>query len=289
MLNILLFLSFILQPSEKEARRLFQQIIFGLEYLHINGVSHRDLKPENILLDQDKNVKICDFGLSNKMKDGNFLYSSCGSPNYAAPELINGKSYNGALIDIWSSGVILYTILTGQLPFNEKQANKLYQKIRECKYTIPKTVPDAAKDLITRMLQKNPLDRITIDEIKQHKWFNNKLNLFQVIDNNRFIYGNRNKFDKEIVTQMVESEKINPEKVSEEEMRELLRQKDERSHDLRVVYDFLQTQKIESSFKEKKSKLKSKYFYFLKYLFQMMSIFSKEENYQLKVKQQQIN
>ena len=94
MLNILLFLSFILQPSEKEARRLFQQIIFGLEYLHINGVSHRDLKPENILLDQDKNVKICDFGLSNKMKDGNFLYSSCGSPNYAAPELINGKSYN---------------------------------------------------------------------------------------------------------------------------------------------------------------------------------------------------
>ena len=289
MLNILLFLSFILQPSEKEARRLFQQIIFGLEYLHINGVSHRDLKPENILLDQDKNVKICDFGLSNKMKDGNFLYSSCGSPNYAAPELINGKSYNGALIDIWSSGVILYTILTGQLPFNEKQANKLYQKIRECKYTIPKTVPDAAKDLITRMLQKNPLDRITIDEIKQHKWFNNKLNLFQVIDNNRFIYGNRNKFDKEILTQMVESEKINPEKVSEEEMRELLRQKDERSHDLRVVYDFLQTQKIESSFKEKKSKLKSKYFYFLKYLFQMMSIFSKEENYQLKVKQQQIN
>jgi len=226
--------------------------------LHINGVSHRDLKPENILLDQDKNVKICDFGLSNKMKDGNFLYSSCGSPNYAAPELINGKCYNGALIDIWSSGVILYTILTGQLPFNEKQANKLYQKIRECKYTIPKTVPDAAKDLITRMLQKNPLDRITIDEIKQHKWFNNKLSLFQVIDNNRFIYGNRNKFDKEILTQMVESEKINPEKVSEEEMRELLRQKDERSHDLRVVYDFLQTQKIESSFKEKKSKLKSK-------------------------------
>ena len=258
MLFILLFLSFILQPSEKEARRLFQQIIFGLEYLHINGVSHRDLKPENILLDQDKNVKICDFGLSNKMKDGNFLYSSCGSPNYAAPELINGKCYNGALIDIWSSGVILYTILTGQLPFNEKQANKLYQKIRECKYTIPKTVPDAAKDLITRMLQKNPLDRITIDEIKQHKWFNNKLSLFQVIDNNRFIYGNRNKFDKEILTKMVESEKINPEKVSEEEMRELLRQKDERSHDLRVVYDFLQTQKIESSFKEKKSKLKSK-------------------------------
>ena len=226
--------------------------------MHVNGVSHRDLKPENVLLDKDGNVKLADFGLSNKMKDGNFLYSSCGSPNYAAPELINGKCYNGAAIDIWSSGVILYTILTGQLPFNEKQANKLYQKIRECKYTIPKTVPEGARDLIIRMLQKNPLDRITIAEIKQHKWFNHKLSLFQIIDNQRFIYGNRNKFDKDIIKQMTESAKINPEKMNEEQMMELFKQQNERSHDLRVVYDFLQTQKTEDSFKEKKAKLKSK-------------------------------
>ena len=73
------------------------------------------------MLDKDGNVKLADFGLSNKMKDGNFLYSSCGSPNYAAPELINGKCYNGVLIDIWSSGVILYTILTGQLPFKSQK------------------------------------------------------------------------------------------------------------------------------------------------------------------------
>ena len=137
-----------------------------------------------------------------------------------------------------------------------------------CKYTIPKTVPDAAKDLITRMLQKNPLDRITISEIKQHKWFNNKLSLFQIIDNQRFIYGNRNKFDRDIVKQMTESEKINPEKISEEEMLELFKIKDAKSHDLRVVYDFLQTQKIEKLFKEKKAKLKSKkiYFYLLYYI-----------------------
>ena len=179
------------------------------------------------------------------------LYSSCGSPNYAAPELINGKCYNGALIDIWSSGVILYTILTGQLPFNEKQANKLYQKIRECKYTIPKTVSEAARDLIGRMLQKNPLDRITISEIKQHRWFN-------IIDNQRFIYGNRNKFDMDIIKQMVENEKINPEKITQEEMVELFKQKNEKSHDLKVIYDFLQTEKTEKLFKEKKAKLKSK-------------------------------
>ena len=125
------------------------------------------------------------------MKDGIFLYSSCGSPNYAAPELINGKYYNGCSIDIWSCGVILYTLLTGTLPFNEKQTNKLYQKIRECKYVLPENITDSAKDLIFRMLQKNPLDRITIPEIKQHKWFSNKLSLFQVIDNAKYIYGSR--------------------------------------------------------------------------------------------------
>ena len=176
--------------------------------MHTHQVSHRDLKPENILLDEDNNIKLADFGLSNVMKDGIFLYSSCGSPNYAAPELINGKFYNGASIDIWSCGVILYTLLTGALPFNEKQTNKLYQKIRECKYVLPENITDSAKDLIIRMLQKNPLDRITIPEIKQHKWFSSKLSLFQVIDNAKYIYGSRAQVDKEIIHQMAVSEKI---------------------------------------------------------------------------------
>ena len=133
------------------------------------------------------------------MRDGIFLYSSCGSPNYAAPELINGKYYNGSSIDIWSCGVILYTLLTGSLPFNEKQTAKLYQKIRECRYIIPENISDKAKDLIFRMLQKDPLNRISIAEIKQHKWFSNKLNFFQIIDNHKYIYGNRNQIDKDII------------------------------------------------------------------------------------------
>ena len=245
--------------SENEAKKIFQQIIFGVEYLHTHQVCHRDLKPENILLDEENNVKLADFGLSNIMRDGIFLYSSCGSPNYAAPELINGKYYNGSSIDIWSCGVILYTLLTGALPFNEKQTAKLYNKIRECKYVLPENLSDSAKDLIFRMLQKDPLNRISISEIKQHKWFSNKLNLFQVIDNHRYIYGSRNQIDKDIIHQMTVSNKINPENFSEEELSQKITTKERK--DLCTIYEFLENQKNETQFKEKKIKLKSKIFY----------------------------
>ena len=253
--------------SENEAKKIFQQIIFGVEYLHTHQVCHRDLKPENILLDEENNVKLADFGLSNIMRDGIFLYSSCGSPNYAAPELINGKYYNGSSIDIWSCGVILYTLLTGSLPFNEKQTAKLYNKIRECKYVLPENLSDSAKDLIFRMLQKDPLNRISISEIKQHKWFSNKLNLFQVIDNHRFIYGSRNQIDNDIIHQMTVSNKINPENFSEEELSQKITTKERK--DLCTIYEFLENQKNETQFKEKKIKLKSKnfYIYFFYYIF----------------------
>ena len=195
------------------------------------------------------------------MKDGIFLYSSCGSPNYAAPELINGKFYNGASIDIWSCGVILYTLLTGCLPFNEKQTNKLYKKISECKYILPESISDSAKDLIFRILQKNPLDRITIPEIKQHKWFSNKLSLFQVIDNNKYIYGNRAQVDKDIIHQIATNEKINTWNYTEEQIFNMLNKKENK--ELSIIYDFLETQKNEKLFKEKKEKLKSNYIYII--------------------------
>jgi len=246
--------------NENDARKIFQQIIFGVEYLHTHQVCLRDLKLENILLDEENNVKLADFGLSNIMRDGIFLYSSCGSPNYAAPELINGKYYNGSSIDIWSCGVILYTLLTGMLPFNEKQTAKLYQKIRECKYVLPENLSDPAKDLILRMLQKDPLNRISISEIKQHKWFMNKLNLFQVIDNHRYIYGSRNQIDKDVIHQMTVSNKINPENYSEEELSQKITTKERK--DLCTIYEFLENQKNENQFREKKVKLKNEINFF---------------------------
>ena len=232
-----------------------------MEYLHTHQVSHRDLKPENILLDGDNNVKLADFGLSNIMKDGIFLYSSCGSPNYAAPELISGKYYNGAAIDIWSCGVILYTLLTGSLPFNEKATAKLYQKIKDCVYRIPENVSDEAKDLIFRMLQKDPLNRISIAEIKQHKWFSLKLNFFQIIDNHRYIYGSRTQINKEVIKEMAKNEKINPNKLTEEELTQKIMNKENK--DLCTLYEFVENNINERAFKDKKIKLKSKKIYFL--------------------------
>eukprot|EP01080_Neovahlkampfia_damariscottae_P007649 gene7649-11970_t len=157
--------------SEMEARRLFQQIICGVEYCHLFNVVHRDLKPENILLDDDKNVKIADFGLSNIMNDGQFLKTSCGSPNYAAPEVISGKLYAGPEVDVWSCGVILYALLCGKLPFDEESISSLFDKIKTANYQMPDFVSKGAKDLINKMLQVDPLKRATIADIKNDDWF----------------------------------------------------------------------------------------------------------------------
>lgn len=114
---------------EPRARKFFQQLISGIEYSHKLKIVHRDLKPENVLLDDDLNVKIADFGLSNEIKDGDFLKTSCGSPNYAAPEVIRGGLYTGPEIDVWSCGVILYVMLCGRLPFEDDDVQTLFTKI----------------------------------------------------------------------------------------------------------------------------------------------------------------
>jgi carbon catabolite-derepressing protein kinase len=157
--------------EEVEARRFFQQIISAVEYCHRHKIVHRDLKPENLLLDDQLNVKIADFGLSNFMSDGNFLKTSCGSPNYAAPEVISGKLYAGPEVDVWSCGVILYVMLCGRLPFDDEFIPALFKKISNGVYTIPNYLSPGAKNLLTKMLVVNPLNRITIHEIMQDEWF----------------------------------------------------------------------------------------------------------------------
>lgn len=157
--------------DESEARRMFQEIISGVEYCHTHGVVHRDLKPENLLLDSQYHVKIADFGLSNTMNDGFFLKTSCGSPNYAAPEVISGSTYAGPEVDVWSCGVILYAILCGSLPFDDENIRNLFRKIKNGLYHIPSYVSSEAKDLIGKMLVVDPISRIKMSAIRQHPWF----------------------------------------------------------------------------------------------------------------------
>ncbi|KAK5143266.1 hypothetical protein LTR04_001943 [Oleoguttula sp. CCFEE 6159] len=156
---------------EDKARKFFQQIICAVEYCHRHKIVHRDLKPENLLLDENLNVKIADFGLSNIMTDGNFLKTSCGSPNYAAPEVISGKLYAGPEVDVWSCGVILYVLLVGRLPFDDEYIPALFKKIAQGNYMVPNYLSSGAVRLIRRMLQVNPVNRITIQEIRQDPWF----------------------------------------------------------------------------------------------------------------------
>ena len=166
--------------KEPEACKFFQQIVSGIEYLHKLKIAHRDLKPENLLLNHNKDIKIVDFGLSNLYTKNQLLSTACGSPCYAPPEMINGNNYKGHLVDIWSSGVILFAMLCGYLPFEDTSNDKLYKKITEGKFIIPSNVSEHAQDLIRKILVTDPSKRYGFYEIKTHPWFNSispKLNI----------------------------------------------------------------------------------------------------------------
>ncbi|CAA7410848.1 unnamed protein product [Spirodela intermedia] len=188
--------------QEHEARCFFQQIISGVEYCHRNMVVHRDLKPENLLLDSKNNVKIADFGLSNIMRDGHFLKTSCGSPNYAAPEVISGKLYAGPEVDVWSCGVILYALLCGTLPFDDENIPNLFKKIKGGIYTLPSHLSAGARDLIPRMLVVEPMKRMTISDIRQHPWFQAHLPRYLAVPPPDSIQQAK-KFDEEILQDVV--------------------------------------------------------------------------------------
>lgn len=156
---------------KSEALDYFQQIITAVDYCHRFNICHRDLKPENILLDQDNNIKIADFGMAVWQDGGDLLQTACGSPHYAAPEVIKGLAYNGKSSDIWSCGVILYALLVSRLPFDHEDLGTLLTKIQVGKFSMPKELDPRAKDLIWRMLEVDVEKRITMPEILNHPFF----------------------------------------------------------------------------------------------------------------------
>jgi 5'-AMP-activated protein kinase catalytic alpha subunit len=158
--------------KETEACSFFNQIIAGVEYLHKLNIVHRDLKPENLLLTHNKQIKIVDFGLSNTYKNGETLKTACGSPCYAAPEMIAGKRYFGSQVDIWSCGVILYALICGYLPFEDPNTTNLYKKILNGEFKIPKFLSKDAQNLLTCVLNTDPEKRYQISDIRKHSWYN---------------------------------------------------------------------------------------------------------------------
>lgn len=156
---------------DDEAFHFFKQIILGLEYCHTKLICHRDLKLENLLVDGDKNIKIADFGMANMMSETSLLETSCGSPHYASPEVAKGEKYHGTEADVWSVGVILFALVCGRLPFDDEDIGRLLYKVRQAQYQIPDFLDADLRDLISQMLQINTSKRITIKQIKAHKWW----------------------------------------------------------------------------------------------------------------------
>ncbi|XP_065848597.1 CBL-interacting serine/threonine-protein kinase 24-like [Euphorbia lathyris] len=158
--------------SENEARRYFQQLIDAVAHCHHKGVYHRDLKPENLLLDSFGKLKVSDFGLSALPQKGvGLLHTTCGTPNYVAPEVLTHQGYDGAAADVWSCGVILYVLMAGYLPFDEIDLPTLYKKINAAEYTCPFWFSPGAKALIDKILDPNPRTRIKIEGIRKDSWF----------------------------------------------------------------------------------------------------------------------
>ncbi|TYK20707.1 CBL-interacting serine/threonine-protein kinase 23-like isoform X1 [Cucumis melo var. makuwa] len=160
--------------KEDETRKYFQQLINAVDYCHSRGVFHRDLKPENLLLDANGVLKVSDFGLSalpQQVREDGLLHTTCGTPNYVAPEVINNKGYDGAKADLWSCGVILFVLMAGYLPFEDSNLVALYKKIHKADFTCPPWFSTNAKKLIKRILDPNPSTRITIPEVIENEWF----------------------------------------------------------------------------------------------------------------------
>ncbi|XP_052393875.1 serine/threonine-protein kinase MARK2 isoform X15 [Carassius gibelio] len=158
--------------KEKEARAKFRQIVSAVQYCHQKCIVHRDLKAENLLLDADMNIKIADFGFSNEFTLGNKLDTFCGSPPYAAPELFQGKKYDGPEVDVWSLGVILYTLVSGSLPFDGQNLKELRERVLRGKYRVPFYMSTDCENLLKKLLILNPTKRGSLEQIMKDRWMN---------------------------------------------------------------------------------------------------------------------
>lgn len=169
--------------KEEVAWKYFRQLIDAVDFCHSRGVYHRDLKPENLLLDENDNLKVSDFGLSAmaecKHQDG-LLHTTCGTPTYVAPEVINKKGYDGAKADIWSCGVVLFVLLAGYLPFHDSNLIEMYRKISKAEFKCPKWFSPDVRRLLQKILDPNPNTRISIAKIKESSWFRRGLKSKQI-------------------------------------------------------------------------------------------------------------
>ena len=158
--------------EENKARHKFRQIVSAVEYCHARSVIHRDLKAENLLLDIDMNIKIADFGFSNTFEAGHKLDTFCGSPPYAAPELFQGKKYDGPEVDVWSLGVILYTLVSGSLPFDGSNLKELRERVLRGKYRIPFYMSSECEQLLKRFMVLVPAKRVSLRKCMDEQWMN---------------------------------------------------------------------------------------------------------------------
>ena len=187
--------------DENEASIFFYQLINGVDYIHKKGVAHRDLKPENLLLTVDNILKIIDFGLSHEYDENSLLKTKCGSPSYAAPEIIKGKLYDGFKTDIWCCGIILYAMLCGYLPFEGDNNRELFTNILECNPEYPSFLSKNSKKLIQNLLKINPDERLTIEDIKKNDFYLKGKELCKIdyklveneLEKRNTFYGNLNK------------------------------------------------------------------------------------------------
>jgi serine/threonine protein kinase len=155
--------------QEEEAIFYFRQIMTALEYCHSFNICHRDLKPENILLKANGQIKMADFGMAALQQNPNHqLRTACGSPHYAAPELLRHQFYKGSAVDIWSMGVILFAMLAGRLPFDDDDMGVMLSKAKRAEYKMPSHLTREAKDLIRRILVDQPAHRITMKQMWRH-------------------------------------------------------------------------------------------------------------------------